>query len=108
MTASTDVPDAVAPATLFRHVDHIAQLVGAAHVGFGLDYIPDTSGLLAWIRSRPETFPADQHRTTNALGGPGKVIEPMVALMLRAGYAEADVRNVLGENWLRVFRAAGC
>jgi membrane dipeptidase len=106
MTASTDVPDAVAPATLFRHVDHIAQLVGGAHVGFGLDYIPDTSGLLAWIRSRPETFPADQHRTQMLSAAPA-VIEPMVALMLRAGYAEADVRNVLGENWLRVFRAAG-
>jgi membrane dipeptidase len=105
MTSNTDAPDAVSPQVLFRHVDYIAQLVGVAHVGFGLDFIPNTEGLLAWIKRRPETFPADQHRTQMLSAAP-HVIEPIVDLMLQAGYSETDARNVLGENWLRVFKAA--
>jgi membrane dipeptidase len=104
MTTSTDAPDAVFPRALFRHVDYIAQLVGPAHVGFGLDFIPDTQGLIAWIKSRPETFPADQNRTQMLSAAP-QVIEPIVDLMLQAGYCAADVRIVLGDNWLRVLRA---
>lgn len=104
MTTSTDAPDAVSPQEIFRHIDYIAQLVGPAHVGLGLDYIPNTQGLIAWIKSRPETFPADQHRTQMLSAGP-QVIEPLVSLMLESGYPETDIRNVLGANWLRVLRA---
>jgi membrane dipeptidase len=103
MTSSNDAPDAVSPQEIFRHIDYIAQLVGPAHVGFGLDYIPNTQGLIAWIKSRPETFPADQHRKQMLSAGP-QVIEPTVNLMLQSGYSEADARNISGGNWLRVFR----
>jgi membrane dipeptidase len=104
MTTGTDDPDSINAAALFRHIDHIVQLVGSGYVGFGLDYIPNTDGLIAWIKSRPETFPADQHRTRMLSAGP-RVIEPVAALMLKAGYNEADVHKILGNNWLRVFRA---
>jgi membrane dipeptidase len=104
MTTSTDAPDAVSPQEIFRHIDYITRLVGPAHVGFGLDYIPNTQGLIAWIKSRPETFPADQHRNQMLSAGP-QVIEPVVALMLQSGYPETDIRNILGANWLRVLRA---
>jgi membrane dipeptidase len=105
MTTGTDNADSISPAAVFQHVDYVAQLVGAAHVGFGLDYIPNTDGLVAWIKRRPETFPADQHRTKMLSAAP-QIIEPITGLMLKAGYKEVDVRNVLGDNWLRVFRDA--
>ena len=38
--------------TYFRHMDHVVQLVGAGHVGIGLDYVFDTSELDA---SRPSS-----------------------------------------------------
>jgi membrane dipeptidase len=104
MTTGTDDEDSIGAQALFAHVDHIVQLVGPEYVGFGLDYIPNTDGLIAWIRSRPETFPADQHRTRMHSAGP-RVIEPVAALMLEAGYGEDGLRKVLGNNWLRVFRA---
>jgi membrane dipeptidase len=104
MTTGTDTDDSIAADALFRHVDHIAQLVGPEFVGLGLDYIANTDGLIAWIKSRPETFPADQHRT-RMLSAPPRVIEPLTALMMEAGYGKSDVRKVLGDNWLRVFGA---
>jgi membrane dipeptidase len=104
MTTGTDDPDSIGAEALFRHVDHIVQLVGSEYVGFGLDYIPNTEGLIAWIKSRPETFPADQHRERMLSAAP-RVIEPVAELMLKKGYRDRDVHNVLGNNWLRVFRA---
>ena len=37
----TSNPDIVTTDMVFRHVDHMAELVGIDHVGFGSDYIPD-------------------------------------------------------------------
>ncbi len=42
-------PDA---AGMFRHVDHWVQLLGAAHVGLGLDFVSDPEPLLAIVRAR--------------------------------------------------------
>jgi microsomal dipeptidase-like Zn-dependent dipeptidase len=30
--------------------------------------------------------------------------QPVAALMLKAGYSKGDVSNILGNNWLRIFR----
>ena len=104
MTTGTDDDDSIGAEALFRHVDYIAQLIGPEFVGLGLDYIPNTDGLISWIKSRPETFPADQHRTRMLSASPG-VIEPLTALMIKAGYGDSDVHGVLGNNWLRAFGA---
>lgn len=86
---------------LMRHIDHIAQLVGPAHVGLGLDVVFyqdfmtrlfDSGPMMAsrgyprppWADVKPETLPE------------------LVDAMLRRGYAEDDVKGVLGENFLRV------
>ena len=36
---SEDMYDTSAP-KIFRHIDHIAELVGAEHIGLGLDHVP--------------------------------------------------------------------
>jgi membrane dipeptidase len=75
-------------ATLERvidHVDHICGLVGPDHVGLGTDY--DGIG-------RTPTGLEDVTRLPN-----------FTEALLRRNYREADVRKILGGNYLRVFRA---
>ena len=86
---------------LVRHIDHMAQLVGARHVGLGLDVVfyqafmtqlYDASPMMAqrgyprppWADVKPEQLP----ELVEALG--------------RLGYRDDDILGVLGENFLRV------
>jgi membrane dipeptidase len=70
---------------IVEHIDHAVKLVGADHVGLGSDF----DGA-----SMPEGMEdcSQLPKITEAL--------------LRKGYSERDVRNILGENTLRVMEAA--
>ena len=65
------------------HIDHAVGLVGAEHVGLGSDF----DGVFAL----PEGL-------QDASGYPA-----LVAELLRRGYGDAEIRQVLGENVLRVW-----
>ena len=69
------------------HFDHVVSLVGIDHVGIGSDY--DGVG-----DSLPEGL-------KDVSGYPN-----LIAGLLQRGYSEEDVRKVLGENLLRVWKAA--
>lgn len=68
------------------HIEHIARVAGVDHVGLGSDF--DGVGLL------PEGL-------DDVADYPGVTAE-----LLARGWSERDVRKVLGENALRVLRAA--
>ena len=84
----TPIDDVVA------HVDHIVNRVGVDHVAVGTDYTElDAFG---WADKIDEVFvdgmesPAGLRRLTTAL--------------LEHGYSESNVRKILGENMMRVWR----
>ncbi|RMF87934.1 MAG: membrane dipeptidase [Nitrospinota bacterium] len=69
---------------ILDHIDYIVNLVGVEHVGLGSDF----DGISV---------------TPQGLEDISRV--PLItAGLLERGYAEADIRKILGENWLRVFR----
>jgi membrane dipeptidase len=69
-----------------RHIDHIAKLIGAEHVGLGSDYDGITS--LPEQLEDVSTYP----RITQVL--------------LDRGYTAEEIRGILGQNVLRVMRKA--
>jgi membrane dipeptidase len=91
------------PARLVDHVDHVANLVGPAHVGLGLDYVYDLETFELFVSRMPDRYPPGS-------GYQGmRQIEPeevprITEELLRRGYAEGEIRGILGENWLRVCR----
>lgn len=89
--------------TYVRSLDHVAQLVGPDHVGFGFDYIYDLPALVAFSRTMAERFPKDGGYTRDdaAQLEPEQVID-IVEELTRLGYGDGDIRKIVGGNWLRV------
>jgi membrane dipeptidase len=91
--------------TYFRHLDHVAQLVGPRNVGIGLDYLDDPAPLQAFIDARPEEWPGKAEGAWEPMAFmPPSELENVVGLMLARGYGDSDVRAILGENWARICR----
>mgnify|MGYP001794170688 CR=1 FL=1 len=93
--------------TLFKHIDHTVQLVGPTHAGIGLDVVFNPAPLSAWARTRPEEWPMtlDPNWPGFNYAKPEQIVD-LTALMLSAGYSTVDVKNILGENYIRVFKQA--
>jgi len=97
-------------------LEYTIDLVGIDHVGFGSDCPPDITKCptehLAHMASSYSGVVGEWNRAI----GPGwdvrycdgfrgfSMIENLVAALLERGYADADIRKILGENLLRVFR----
>ncbi len=70
---------------LIDHIDYIVRLVGIDHVGLGSDF--------DGISSAPKEL-----KDVTAM--------PLITkALLKRGYSKADVRKILGENFIRVFTA---
>lgn len=75
----------VTAATVADHIDHAVQLLGScAHVGYGSDF------------DGTETVPRGLDDVTR--------LPNLTAELLRRGYQEADLVQILGGNYLRVFQ----
>ena len=94
--------------TMLKHLRHVSDLVGPAHIGFGFDYSPplevDVGEILA---SRPDFWPAGQQYDTRGIehAGPG-LLPRLIEAMSAAGFGDDDIRGFLGENFRRVASAA--
>lgn len=92
--------------TFARHVTYVADLVGPAHVGFGLDWKPPQKSapdLGAVLASRPDYWPAGQRYDTPAirLFAPSRLRNVLV-LLRQSGWSEPELRSFLGGNFLRI------
>ena len=98
----------VSNATLMRHIDYLADLVGCEHIGFGFDYSPKVDVDIGVIlRSRPDYWPAGQQYDTQGIKHAGpQQLQELVQNLADAGYGDADIRGMLGENFRRVAGSA--
>jgi membrane dipeptidase len=87
---------------LLKQLRYMVDLVGAEHVGLGLDYVFDRAELDEYVRANPTIFPG-----ALSLSGNISMVEPeafgwIAEMLVRDGLSDAQIRGVLGGNWLRV------
>lgn len=87
---------------LLEQLRYTIDLVGAEHVGLGLDYVFDRRELDEYVQQNPHLFPAGM----NLSGGMGMVAPEAVSEiadgLARMNLSDSDIRGVLGGNWLRI------
>ncbi|MBI2995049.1 MAG: membrane dipeptidase [Gammaproteobacteria bacterium] len=87
--------------TIVRHIDYVSQLVGADHVGLGLDYVFDQQELADFLKNHPEIYPPEQYPGGMKMVRPEQIPE-IAESLLQLGYRDDDLRKILGENHLRI------
>lgn len=87
-----------------RHVDHVVQLVGPAHVSVALDYVFDINELEEYMAQMKATFPPDLGYELGARFVPPEQIEEIVTTLQGWGYRDDDLKALLGGNLLRLAR----
>ena len=108
--------------SMFRHIDYVAGIVGAEHVGLGTDYVdilPVQDHRARWaavgasLASWPD--PANEVCGATDLGltidqshcFQPEQVSALIELMLTRGYSTNAVKGILGGNFRRVYAAAG-
>ena len=89
---------------LVRHIDHIAQRVGAEHVGLGLDVVFYQEFMQKLFDASPMMAARGYPRPPWADVKPEE-LEALVAALLARGYPAAAIQGILGGNFLRVAQA---
>ena len=97
--------DDIRTATLADHVEYLLDLVGSDHVGIGLDYFFESdvdASFQETLAGNEDYWPREQYPGGAVRCAAPAQLRELTAELLRRGRGEADVRAVLGGNFLRV------
>jgi len=115
-TVSDDMSKADLPKML-DHMDYLVKLAGIDHVGVGTDFtdarerfgdsIPSWWTAGKWRRLRPEMLGTEEdwYKYPYAKGFENMTGWPNFTRgLVSRSYSDEDIRKIIGENWLRVFK----
>ena len=94
---------------MVEHVAYVADLVGIDHVGIGSDHFEAESDVryAAFATWFPDSQRGYRREDVNVRGFERVDDWPrLTEALLRHGFSDTETRKILGENHLRVFRAA--
>lgn len=83
--------------SLVDHIEHVAQLVGPEHVGFGFDLCKKISAIYdSPLAHKMERKPFD-------ILDDYSDIHDLLEIMIARGFSDEDIKKICGANFLRVF-----
>ena len=89
---------------LLDHVDYYAKLIGTDHIGIGFDFsTPGTMKDFLYWGYDEDTYlkpPFDHPKNIEDISKAPNFTEALIS----RGYSETDIRKILGENFIRVFK----
>jgi membrane dipeptidase len=86
------------------HLEHMAEVAGVDHVGLGPDFLrPYMDDVFPQFDTFVDLEDVDMKAVVPGLGRT-RDLPNLTEQLVERGWSEADVRKVLGENWLRVLR----
>ena len=100
-----------------NHIDYVVELVGDDYIGLGIDYFGGQAGVADlesakakyWEavnsgRWQPDNYPPPPYHYPEGIDTP-RTFYNLTEKLVERGYSETSIKKILGENWLRVYRA---
>ncbi len=96
---------------VINHIDHIVELIGPEHVGIGLDF--DNFDLVHNVHRAMCPFPGSIEgfytgipKGNHMLNDPDNLSRAYIIAeyLVKRGYSDKDIRGILGDNLIRVFK----
>uniref|UniRef100_UPI003D94CF15 dipeptidase n=1 Tax=Gordonia sp. B7-2 TaxID=3420932 RepID=UPI003D94CF15 len=87
-----------------RHLEYAVELLGIEHVGVSTDHSFDQEDFYAEIAANPEAFDESYTRWGPIQWMPPETFVTLGTHLAQRGWSDADIRAVLGGNFLRVAR----
>lgn len=86
------------------HIDYVAQLVGTEHVAIGTD-VYESYTKVSWEAQTKRMYKSQWIFETMLTDGFSRIegIHDVVRGLVSRDYSDDDIRNITGDNWLRVF-----
>jgi len=92
-------------ADVVRHADYVARLVGARHVAIALDFMFRSGELQEAGRADTAMWPPAWGYGSGSQNLPPEALPAIADGLAGLGYADADVRGIMGDNLMRVAEA---
>jgi membrane dipeptidase len=88
---------------LVRHIDYIVEMIGIDHVGIGPDHFEDAgwSPAPGWMEG--QYYGTREHYHVEGFEEISQYPN-LTESLIRRGYSDQDIKKVLGENLLRLYR----
>ena len=97
--------DDIRTSTLADHVEYLLDLVGSEHVGIGLDYFFEAdvdASFQETLAGNEDYWPREQYPGGSIRCAAPSQLRELTTELLARGRGKAEVRAVLGGNFLRV------
>jgi len=101
---------------MIDHLDYYVHLVGIDHVGIGMDYFSGNYPYLSLEKAQAlykerlmkgiwsaDTYPPPPWYVAREVETP-ELMKNWVPALKARGFADSDIRRILGENWLRIYK----
>jgi membrane dipeptidase len=94
------------PYDIAKHVEYIGNMVGRDKLCVGPDYVYNYADTLLWILKNTNNFPVEMgYATPSHMGKPGEIWGMVRELQSRYSWSDEEIRGILGENLMRLYRA---
>jgi membrane dipeptidase len=84
-----------------RHIDYVSSLVGPQHIGLGIDHVYYLGHKAQQRAASPDMYPHGYPAGGGSYLRPEHIPE-ITELLMRRGYSDADIKAILGGNFMRV------
>ncbi len=89
---------------LVDHIEHVASVAGIDHVGLGPDFMKELADAL-WPNEQIIMEGLDVKSVIHGHAGSSSDLPLVTDALVERGFSDDDIKKILGENFMRVFRA---